>query len=91
MVKSTFTVIFLTSIAMMAVLVLILPNLNLNIYSQTLQMVNFQSSSNIDKSEINDNTQPPELIAKIQLVPHENEFLDDYYQVNLFLRVKDPY
>jgi hypothetical protein len=87
MVKSTFTVIFLTSLAMMAVLVLILPNLNLNIYSQTLQMVNFQSSSNIDKSEINDNTQPPELAAKIQLVPHENEFLDDYYQVSDFVLV----
>ena len=29
------------------------------------------------------NTQP-ELIAKIQLLPHENEFLDDYYQVSDF-------
>ena len=35
------------------------------------------------QSEIKDNTQP-ELAAKIQLVPHENEFLDDYYQVSNF-------
>ena len=62
----TFTVI--TSIAAMTILTLILPSLNLNIFSQ---------------SEIKDNTQP-ELAAKIKLVPHENEFLDDYYQVSDF-------
>ena len=62
----TFTVI--TSIAAMTILTLILPNLNLNIFSQ---------------SEIKDNTQP-ELAAKIKLVPHENEFLDGYYQVSNF-------
>ena len=62
----TFTVI--TSIAAMTILTLILPSLNLNIFSQ---------------SEIKDNTQP-ELAAKIKLVPHENEFLDGYYQVSNF-------
>ena len=46
-------------------------------------MPEFQSNSNIDKSEIKGNTQE-ELATKIQLVPHENEFLDDYYQVSDF-------
>ena len=47
-------------------------------------MPNFQANSNIDKNEINGNTQTQELTAKIQLSPHENEFLDDYYQVSDF-------
>ncbi len=67
-------------------LILTLPSLSMDGFSQTLQMPDFQSSSSTDKSEINDNTQP-ELIAKIQLVPHENEFLDDYYQVSDFVFV----
>ena len=66
MVKSIFTVIFPTFITMITILILILPTLNLNIFSQTLQ-----------------NTQH-ELTAKIQLSPHESEFLDDYYQVSDF-------
>ena len=53
---------------MMTILALTIPNLTLNTFSQ---------------SEIKNNTQP-ELAAKIQLVPHENEFLDDYYQVSNF-------
>ena len=62
------TFVFLTSIFMMTILTLILPSFNLNTFSQT---------------ETKDNTQP-ELAAKVQLVPHENEFLDDYYQVSDF-------
>ena len=59
----------LTSIiATITILTLILPSFNLNTSSQT---------------EIKYNTQP-EFAAKIQLVPHENEFLDDYYQVSNF-------
>lgn len=46
-------------------------------------MPDFQSNSNIDKSEINGNIQY-ELAMKIQLEPHENEYLDDYYQVSDF-------
>jgi hypothetical protein len=53
----------------MTILTLILPSFNLNTFSQT---------------ETKDNTQP-ELAAKVQLVPHENEFLDDYYQVSDFV------
>src|SRR5919112_2081624 len=68
------------------ILILTLPSLSMNGFSQTLQMPDFKSNSSTDKSEINDNTQP-ELIAKIQLVPHENEFLDDYYQVSDFALV----
>ena len=63
---------FVTStIAMMTIIALTIPNLNLNTFSQ---------------SEIKNNTQP-ELAAKIQLVPHENEFLVDYYQVSNFAYV----
>ena len=68
------------------ILILTLPSLSMDGFSQTLQMPDFKSNSSTDKSEINDNTQP-ELIAKIQLVPHENEFLDDYYQVSDFALV----
>lgn len=75
--------IILTAVTIMTMLTLTLPSLDLNGFSQTLQRLDFQSNSNIDKSEIKDNTQP-ELAAKIQLVPHENEFLDDYYQVSNF-------
>ena len=69
MIKSIFTVIFLNFIIIITILILILPTLNLNIFSQTLQ-----------------NTQP-ELTTKIQLSPHGNEFLDDYYQVSDFVFV----
>ena len=71
---------------MVTILTLILPSLSVDGFSQTLQTPDFQSNSNIDKSEIMDNTQA-ELATKIQLVPHENEYLDDYYQVSDFVFV----
>ena len=74
----------LTTITMVTILTLILPNLSIDGFSHTLQTPDFQSNSNIDKSEIMDNTQA-ELATKIQLVPHENEYLDDYYQVSDFV------
>ena len=73
----------LTAITMLTILTLILLNLSIDGFSQTRQTPDFQSNSNIDKSEIMDNTQA-ELATKIQLVPHENEYLDDYYQVSDF-------
>ena len=76
----------LTAITMLTILTLILLNLSIDGFSQTLQTPDFQSNSNIDKSEIMDNTQA-ELATKIQLVPHENEYLDDYYQVSDFVFV----
>ena len=75
--------IILTAATIVTILTLTLPSLDLNGFSQALQRLDFQSNSNIDKSEIKDNTQP-ELTAKIQLVPHENKYLDDYYQVAHF-------
>ena len=75
--------IILTATCMVTILTLILLSLSLDGFSQTLQMPEFQSNSNIDKSELKDNTHP-ELTAKIQLVPHENKYLDDYYQVANF-------
>ena len=76
----------LTAITMLTILTLILLNLSIDGFSQTRQTPDFQSNSNIDKSEIMDNTQT-ELATKIQLVPHENEYLDDYYQVSDFVFV----
>jgi hypothetical protein len=75
--------IILTATTIVTILTLTLPSLDLNGFSQTLQRPDFQYNSNMNKSEIKDNTQP-ELTAKIQLVPHENEYLDDYYQVSGF-------
>lgn len=75
--------IILTAATIVTILTLTLPSLDLDGFSQPLQRVDFQSNSNIDKSEIKDNTQP-ELTAKIQLVPHENKYLDDYFQVANF-------
>lgn len=75
--------IILTAATIVTILTLTLPSLDLDGFSQPLQRLDFQSNSNIDKSEIKDNTQP-ELTAKIQLVPHENKNLDDYYQVANF-------
>ena len=70
-----------------AILILILPSLSIDGFSQTPQIPDSQSNSSTDRSEIHDNNTQPELIAKIQLVPHENEFLDDYYQVSDFVFV----
>ena len=73
----------LTAITMVTILTLILLNLSIDGFSQTLQTPDFHSNSNIGKSEIMYNTHA-ELATKIQLVPHENEYLDDYYQVSDF-------
>jgi hypothetical protein len=75
--------IILTAATIVTILTLTLPSLDLNGFTQTPQILDIQSNSNIDKSEIKDNTQS-ELAVKVQLVPHENEFLDDYYQVSDF-------
>ena len=78
--------IILTITTMSTILTLTLLNLTVDGFSQTRQMPDFQSNSNIDKTEIKDNTQA-ELITKIQLEPHENKYLDDYYQVSDFVFV----
>jgi len=43
------------------ILILTLPSLSTDGFSQTLQMPEFQSNFSTDKSEINDNTQPDKL------------------------------
>jgi hypothetical protein len=82
----TKSIILSATTMVVTILTLTLPSLSMDGFSQTLQMPDFQSNSSTDKNEINDNTQP-ELAAKIQLLPHENEFLDDYYQVSDFVFV----
>jgi hypothetical protein len=69
---------------MMLILTLTLPDLVRDGSSQTQQMQDFQSNSNIDKNEIKDNNTRTELAMQIQLEPHENEYLDDYYQISDF-------
>ena len=59
--------IILTATIMVTILTLILLNLSFDGFSQTLQAPDLQSNSNIDKSEINENTQA-ELATKIQLI-----------------------
>ena len=76
--------IILTVTTMVTILTLTLPSLSVDGFSQTQQMSDFQPNSNIDKREIKDNTQV-ELVTKIQLEPHENEYLEDYYQVSDFV------
>ena len=80
--------IILTVTTMMTIVTLTLPSLSVDGFSQTQQMSDFQPNSNIDKREIKDNTQV-ELVTKIQLEPHENEYLDDYYQVSDFVFMRD--
>jgi hypothetical protein len=79
--------IILSATTIVTVLTLTLLTLSMNGFSQTLQTPDFQSDSNIDKREINDNNTQAELVMKIQLAPHENEYLDDYYQVSDFVFV----
>ena len=67
--------IILTAATIVTILTLILPSLSIDGFSQTLQSPDLQSNSNIDKSEIMNNTKA-ELATKIQLEPHENEYLD---------------
>ena len=79
--------IILSATTMATILTLTLLSLSMNGFSQTLNSPDFQSDSNIDKMEINDNNTQAELAMKIQLEPHENEYLDDYYQVSDFVFV----
>ena len=74
MIKIDTKSIILTASTIVTILTLTLPSLDLNGFSQTLQRLDFQSNSNIDKSEIKDNTQP-ELAAKILAHrPHSDTF-----------------
>ncbi len=77
--------IILTVTTMVTILTLTLPSLSVDGFSQTQQMSDFQPNSNLDKMEIKDNDTQVELVMKIQLEPHENEYLDDYYQVSDFV------
>jgi hypothetical protein len=76
--------IILSITIMVIILPLTLQDLMVDGFGQTQQMPVFQSNSNIDKHEINDNNTQTELAMQIQLEPHENEYLDDYYQISDF-------
>jgi hypothetical protein len=76
--------IILSITIMIIILPLTLQDLMVDGFGQIQQMPDFQSSSNIDKHEINDNNTQAELAMQIQLEPHENEYLDDYYQISDF-------
>jgi hypothetical protein len=76
--------IILIEITMVTILTLTLPSLSVPGFGQILQTPDFPFNSNIDKSEIIMNNTQAELATKIQLEPHENEYLYDYYQVSDF-------
>ena len=62
----------------------IFPVIFLNFINIITILISILSTLNLNIfSQTLQNTQP-ELTAKIQLSPHENEFLDDYYQVSDF-------
>jgi hypothetical protein len=69
---------------MMLILTLTIPDLIRDGFSQIQQMEDFQSNSNIDKNKTKDNNTQTELVMQIQLEPHENEYLDDYFQISDF-------
>jgi hypothetical protein len=69
---------------MLTILTLTLPELIRDGFSQIQQKPDFQSNSNIHKNEIKDNNTQAELTMRLQLEPHENEYLDDYYQISDF-------
>lgn len=93
MIKYRSQTIILTAIAMMTSLTLLLASTTLNGHSQGLEIPQFKPkfpAATEDQDSQSSNTQntvkkPLEEIAmKVQLEEHENEYLDDYYQVSDF-------
>ena len=82
MVKRTTRSIIFTTITMISILTLTLPNITLNGFSQTLENQDF-SSSNIESTS-KEKIPIDEIVMKVQLVPHENNYLKDWYQVSNF-------
>jgi hypothetical protein len=85
MVKPITKSIIFTIITMINILTLTLPSITLNGFSQTLENQDF-SSSNI-ASTSKEKIPTDEIVMKVQLVPHENNYLKDWYQVSNFLFV----
>jgi hypothetical protein len=82
MVKRTTTrSIIFTIITMISILTLTLPNIILDGFSQTL--IPGFSSSNIESTS-KGKILTDEIFIKVQLVPHENNYLKDWYQVSNF-------
>jgi hypothetical protein len=67
---------------MISILTLTLPSITLNGFSQTLEIPDFPSSNtaNVSKEKI----LTDEIVMKVQLVPYENKYLKDWYQVSNF-------
>jgi hypothetical protein len=90
-IKTKPTTIILTAVAMMTALTF-LSNTILDGHSQSLEIPEFKPkpSENTDVQDIKPNNEssvkkPSEEIAmKVQLEEHENEFMDDWYQVSNF-------
>jgi hypothetical protein len=80
--------IILTAGTITTSLILILTSIFSNAYSQGLEIPDFKSKFAAQDSEstnVQNSESPPEEIAmKILLDEHENQFLDDYYQVDDF-------
>lgn len=97
MIKPTTKSIILTTVAMIiTILILKIPDITLNGFSQTLEILEFKSNPNETRSvldfqtpntdsTVKEKTSTKEEIAmKVHLVPHENKYLNDWHQVSKF-------
>ena len=94
MIKSRSKTLILTVVSMMTGLTLLLASTTMNGYSQGLEIPEFKPKpqatiespdfeTNTD-STATQNTPSEEIAMKIQFEEHDNEFMDDYYQVDNF-------
>jgi hypothetical protein len=93
-----FTAVTLVMMMIITILTLTLPDIALNVSSQTLEIPEFKSKPNETgsvpdfQSYNTDSTLKEktlgegegEITMKVQLVPHENNYLKDWYQVSIF-------
>jgi hypothetical protein len=94
MVKPTKKSIIFTAVTMINILFLTLPSITLNGFSQTLEVefkpkinktieiLDFQSTNT--NSTVKEKTPREEIAMKVQLEPHENKYLKDWYHVSNF-------
>ena len=86
MVKPTSRSIIFTTVTMMMIITILTmtsPNIILNGFSQILEIQNLQSS-NTESTSKEKTSGEEEIVMKVQLVPHENKYLKDWYQVSNF-------
>jgi hypothetical protein len=76
------SIIFATVTMIITILTLALPNIILNGFSENFETPNILSYNIANASK--DTTSTEELIMQVQLLPFENKYLKDWYQVSNF-------